>query len=157
VNGTAVGAGMDMALMCDIRLLARSARLSEGYIKVGLVPGDGGCYFLPRLAGMAKALELLWTGDFVDAEEALRLGIASHLYEDADFAASWHAFASRIAAQPPLNVQLIKRAAYQSARSDLRTALDLISSHMAVVRSTRDSAEAMAAFRERRAPRFEGR
>jgi enoyl-CoA hydratase/carnithine racemase len=157
VNGLAVGAGMDMALMCDIRLLARSARLSEGYIKVGLVPGDGGCYFLPRLVGMAKALELLWTGDFVDAEEALRLGIASHVYDDADFAASWGEFAGRIAAQPPLNVQLIKRAAYQSARADLRTALDLISSHMAVVRSTRDSAEAMAAFRERRAPRFEGR
>ena len=143
VNGTAVGAGMDMALMCDIRLLASSARMSEGYIKVGLVPGDGGCYFLPRLVGMAQALELL--------------GIASHVYEDADFAASWRAFAARIAAQPPLNVQLIKRAAYQSARADLRTALDLISSHMAVVRSTHDSAEAMAAFRERRAPRFEGR
>jgi enoyl-CoA hydratase/carnithine racemase len=79
------------------------------------------------------------------------------VYEDADFAASWREFACRIAAQPPLNVQLIKRAAYQSARTDLRTALDLISSHMAVVRSTHDSAEAMAAFRERRAPRFEGR
>ena len=157
VNGTAVGAGLDMALMCDIRLLASSARMSEGYIKVGLVPGDGGCYFLPRLVGMAKALELLWTGDFVDAQEALRLGIASYVYEDADFAASWREFACRIAAQPPLNVQLIKRAAYQSARADLRTALDLISSHMAVVRGTRDSAEAMAAFRERRAPRFEGR
>ncbi len=88
VSGVAVGAGMDMALMCDIRLLARSARLSEGYIKVGLVPGDGGCYFLPRLIGMAKALELLWTGDFIDAEEALRLGLASYVYEDADFAAS---------------------------------------------------------------------
>jgi enoyl-CoA hydratase/carnithine racemase len=157
VNGAAVGAGMDMALMCDIRLLASSARMSEGYIKVGLVPGDGGCYFLPRLVGMAQALELLWTGDFVDAAGALRLGIASHVYEDADFAASWRSFAARIAAQPPLNVQLIKRAAYQSARADLRTALDLISSHMAVVRGTHDSAEAMAAFRERRAPRFEGR
>jgi enoyl-CoA hydratase/carnithine racemase len=157
VNGTAVGAGMDMALMCDIRLLASSARLSEGYIRVGLVPGDGGCYYLPRLVGMAKALELLWTGDFVDAEEALRLGIASYVYPDADFRAAWHGFAARLAAQPPINVQMIKRAAYQSARADVRTALDLISSHMAVVRSTRDSAEAMAAFRERRAPLFEGR
>jgi enoyl-CoA hydratase/carnithine racemase len=157
VNGTAVGAGMDMALMCDIRLLARSARLSEGYIRVGLVPGDGGCYFLPRMVGMAKALELLWTGDFVDAEEALRLGIANHVYPDEDFAESWHTFARRLAERPPINVQMIKRAAYQSARTDLRTALDLISSHMAVVRSTEDSAEAMAAFRERRAPVFQGR
>jgi enoyl-CoA hydratase/carnithine racemase len=157
VNGTAVGAGMDMALMCDIRLLSASVRLSEGYIRVGLVPGDGGCYFLPRLVGMAKALELMWTGDFVDADEALRLGIASYVYPDEDFAASWRAFAGRLAAQPPVNVQMIKRAAYQSAHSDLRTALDLISSHMAVVRSTEDSAEAMAAFRERRAPVFRGR
>jgi enoyl-CoA hydratase/carnithine racemase len=157
VNGTAVGAGMDMALMCDIRLLASSARMSEGYIRVGLVPGDGGCYYLPRLVGMAKALELLWTGDFLDAEEALRLGVANHVYPDEDFAGAWTAFARRIAEQPPINVQMIKRAAYQSARSDVRTALDLISSHMAVVHSTRDSAEAMAAFRGRRAPRFEGR
>jgi enoyl-CoA hydratase/carnithine racemase len=157
VNGTAVGAGMDMALMCDIRLVARSARMSEGYIRVGLVPGDGGCYYLPRLVGMAKALELLWTGDFVDADEALRLGIASHVYDDEGFREAWHGFASRIAAQPPINVQMIKRAAYQSARTDVRTALDLISSHMAVVHSTRDSAEAMAAFRGKRAPVFEGR
>jgi enoyl-CoA hydratase/carnithine racemase len=157
VNGTAVGAGMDMALMCDIRLLAGSARLSEGYISVGLVPGDGGCYYLPRLAGMAKALELLWTGDFIDAGEALRLGIANHVYPDEDFADGWLAFARRLAGQPPINVQMIKRAAYQSARTDMRTALDLISSHMAVVHSTRDSAEAMAAFRDRRTPIFEGR
>src|SRR5581483_5158011 len=73
VNGVAVGAGMDMALMCDIRLAARSARFSEGYIRVGLVPGDGGCYYLPRLVGTAKALELLLTGDFVDGEEAAAL------------------------------------------------------------------------------------
>jgi len=143
--------------MCDIRLLASSARLSEGYVKVGLVPGDGGCYFLPRLVGMAKALELLWTGDFVTAEDALGLGIASYVYPDEDFQASWRTFATRLAASPPLNVRLIKRAAYQSARADLRTALDLISSHMAVVRSTRDSSEAMAAFRERRPASFEGR
>jgi enoyl-CoA hydratase/carnithine racemase len=157
VNGTAVGAGMDMALMCDIRLLARSARLSEGYIRVGLVPGDGGCYYLPRLIGMARALELLWTGDFLDADEALRLGLANHVYPDEDFVSAWRAFARRLADQPPINVQMIKRAAYQSARTDLRTALDLISSHMAVVHSTQDSAEAMAAFRGRRAADFKGR
>ncbi|MEV4316128.1 enoyl-CoA hydratase-related protein [Actinocrispum sp. NPDC049592] len=157
VNGTAVGAGMDMALMCDIRLLSSSARLSEGYIRVGLVPGDGGCYYLPRLVGMAKALELLWTGDFVDADEALRLGLANHVYPDVEFTQSYLAFARRLADQPPINIRMIKRAAYQSARADLRTALDLISSHMAVVQTTEDSAEAMAAFRERRPPRFTGR
>ena len=71
VNGAAVGAGMDLALMCDLRFAGRSARFSEGYIRVGLLPGNGGCYFLPRLVGTARALELLWTGDFVGADEAL--------------------------------------------------------------------------------------
>jgi enoyl-CoA hydratase/carnithine racemase len=157
VNGVAVGAGMDMALMCDIRLVVRSARFSEGYIRVGLVPGDGGCYYLPRLVGMAKALELLWTGDFVDADEAHRLGMVNHVYPEEGFTDAWRAFARRIAEQPPINVRMIKRAAYQSARADVRTALDLISSHMAVVHTTRDSAEAMTAFRDRREPVFEGR
>ncbi|MFJ8996219.1 enoyl-CoA hydratase/isomerase family protein [Streptomyces sp. NPDC102279] len=157
VNGVAVGAGMDMALMCDIRLVARSARFSEGYIKVGLVPGDGGCYYLPRLVGMAKALELMWTGDFIDADEALRLGIANHVYDDDTFEKEAFDFARRIAQQSQIHVRMIKRATQQSARSDLRTALDLISSHMSVARSTHDSAEAMTAFREKRKPKFQGR
>jgi enoyl-CoA hydratase/carnithine racemase len=157
VNGPAVGAGMDMALMCDIRFASRTARFSEGYIKVGLVPGDGGCYYLPRLVGVSKALELCWSGDFVDADEAHRLGIVNQVYEEAELAERTRAFARRIASAPQLNVRTIKRAMYQSARCDLRTALDLISSHMAVVQSTHDSREAMAAFREKREPEFKGR
>jgi enoyl-CoA hydratase/carnithine racemase len=156
INGVAVGAGMDMALMCDMRIMARSARLSEGYVRVGLVPGDGGCYYLPRLVGTAKALELLLTGDFIDAEEAGRLGIANHVVDDADLAGAVHTLARKIADGPPVAIRTIKRAVYQSARSDLRTALDLISSHMAVVTSTQDSAEALAAFREKRPPTFVG-
>lgn len=157
VNGVAVGAGMDMALMCDMRLAARSARFSEGYIRVGLVPGDGGCYYLPRLVGTAKALELLLTGDFVDAEEAERLGIVNHVYDDDALMRETYALARRLAAGPPVATRMIKRAVYQSARADLRTALDLISSHMAVVQSTHDSREAFAAFRDKRPPIFEGR
>lgn len=156
VNGVAVGAGMDMALMCDMRVVARSARLSEGYIRVGLVPGDGGCYYLPRLVGTAKALELLLTGDFVDGEEAARLGIANHVVDDAELPSFVTALARRIADAPPVAVRMIKRAVYQSAKSDLRTALDLISSHMAVVTSTSDSAEAYAAFREKREGHYVG-
>jgi enoyl-CoA hydratase/carnithine racemase len=156
INGVAVGAGMDMALMCDMRIMARSARLSEGYVRVGLVPGDGGCYYLPRLVGTAKALELLLTGDFIDAEEAGRLGIANHVVDDADLAGAVDTLARKIADGPPVAIRTIKRAVYQSARSDLRTALDLISSHMAVVTSTEDSAEALAAFREKRPANFIG-
>jgi enoyl-CoA hydratase/carnithine racemase len=156
INGVAVGAGMDMALMCDMRIMARSARVSEGYVRVGLVPGDGGCYYLPRLVGTAKALELLLTGDFIDAEEAGRLGIANHVVDDADLAGAVNTLARKIADGPPVAIRTIKRAVYQSARSDLRTALDLISSHMAVVTSTEDSAEALAAFREKRPASFVG-
>jgi enoyl-CoA hydratase/carnithine racemase len=145
-----------MALMCDIRLITQSARMSEGYIRVGLVPGDGGCYYLPRLVGMSKALELLWTGDFVDADEALRIGLATKVYADADFAEACRAFAVRLAEQPPINVAMIKRAAQQSVHTDLRTALDLISSQLAVVHGTSDSREARSALRERRRPSFQG-
>lgn len=157
VNGVAVGAGMDMALMADIRIAARSARFSEGYIRVGLVPGDGGCWYLPRIVGSATALRLLWTGDFVDADEALALGLVTAVHEDTDFVAAVNAFAARLAAQPPVAVQLIKRAVREGERHDLRTALDLISSHQAVVTSTRDSREALAAFREKRPGNYTGR
>jgi len=157
VNGVAVGAGMDMSLMCDIRLAAESARFSEGYIRVGLVPGDGGCYYLPRIVGTATALRLLWTGEFVDAGEARRIGLVSEVFPDADFADSTCAFAAQLARQPPVAVQLIKRAVRAADRQDLRSALDLISSHQAVVTSTADSREAFAAFREKRPATFAGR
>lgn len=157
VRGPAVGAGMDMALLCDLRFAGRSARFSEGYIKVGLVPGDGGCWLLPRAVGMSKALHLLWTGDFVDAGEALRIGLADEVHDDEDLADAVYAYAARLAAQPPVALRMIKRAVRQGARTDLPTALDLISSHMAVVTATEDSREAFAAFREKRPGTFIGR
>jgi enoyl-CoA hydratase/carnithine racemase len=156
VNGLAIGAGMDMALMCDIRLAAESARFCEGYINVGLVPGDGGAYFLPRLVGVARALELLWTGDTISAHEALDLGIVSRVCADDDLLDAALELATRIAARPPIAVSMIKRAVYQSQTIDLRTSLDLISSHMGIVQSTSDYAEAMQALRERRPGVFAG-
>lgn len=156
VNGAATGAGMDMALMCDLRFAGRSARFSEAYIRVGLVPGDGGAFYLPRVVGLPKALELLLTGDFVDAEEALRIGLVNKVFDDAQLLQETARFARRLAALPPINVRMIKRAVYRSIDSDLRTSLDLISSHMAVVQTTRDSREALDAFRAKRAPHFSG-
>src|SRR3984957_1299908 len=156
INGTAVGAGLDMALMCDMRIMARSARASEGYIRVGLVPGDGGCYYLPRLVGVAKALELLLTGDFIDADEAARIGLVNQVVDDSELNDAVLALARKIADGPPAVVRMIKRATYHSLRTDLRTSLDLISSHTGVVGLMSDSAEAMAAFREKRKPRYSG-
>lgn len=156
VDGVAVGAGMDMALLCDLRFASPSARFSEGYIKVGLVPGDGGCWLLPRVVGQATALRLLWTGDFLTADDAARLGIVEYVVQDEPVLTHAHRFAERLAAQPPQSIRMIKRAVRQGARHDLPTALDLISSHMAVIASTADSAEAYAAFAERRPGRFSG-
>lgn len=138
-------------------LRGRGARFSEGYIKVGLVPGDGGCWLLPRAVGTSTALRMLWTGDFVGADEALRIGLVDEVHEDEDLMDAVYAYAARLAERPPVAIRTIKRAVRQGARHDLRTALDLISSHMAVITSTEDSAEAFAAFQEKRPGVFNGR
>jgi enoyl-CoA hydratase/carnithine racemase len=157
VNGLAVGAGMGMALMCDLRVASDAARFSTGYVNVGLVPGDGDAFFLPRLVGAARALELLWTGDFVEAAEAERLGIVNHVVPAARLAEETYALARRVAAGPQVAIRLTKRLVYQSLRLDLRTHLDLVSSHMAVVRDTEDHQEGVRAFKEKRRPEFKGR
>lgn len=157
ISGVAVGAGLDMALMCDLRFAGRSARLAEGYIKIGLVPGDGGCYLLPRLVGPAKALELLLTGDTVDGVEAERIGMVNRVYEDDELLDATYAFAGRLAGMSPISAAMIKKTVYQSQTMDLRASLDMIASHMAIVQSTEDYAEARAAFTERRTPDFTGR
>ncbi|EHB50300.1 Enoyl-CoA hydratase/isomerase [Mycolicibacterium rhodesiae JS60] len=157
INGVAVGAGLDMALMCDLRIMSTAAKLSEGYIKVGLTPGDGGAYYLPRIVGTSKALELLLTGEFIDAQEALRIGLVNRIAAPEQLEAETTRFARSIADQAPVTVRMIKRATYQSADTDLRTALDLISSHFAVVAATEDAAEALAAMAEKRPARYVGR
>ena len=157
VNGAATGAGMDLALQCDLRYAASSARLGETYVRVGLVPGAGGTWFLPRLAGTAKALELFWTGDLIGAEEAERIGIVNKVVPDDQLMAHVREVAAKIAKGPPLSIRFIKRAVYQGQRIDLRTSLDLISSHYAVVSSSADHREAVAAYLEKRKPSFTGK
>jgi enoyl-CoA hydratase/carnithine racemase len=154
LNGPATGAGLDMALMCDIRFAAEEAKFAETYVKVGLVPGDGGAYFLPRLVGMPKALELLWTGDFVDAREAERIGLVNRVYPGAQLMEETMKFARRLADGPSRAIRMIKRVAYQSQRSDLRTSLDLVSSHMGLVTQGEEHKEGVRAFIEKRKPEF---
>jgi len=157
IPGVAAGAGLDMALMCDLRFASDRARLGETYVKVGLVPGDGGAYYLPRLVGLDRALELLWTGDFVDASEALRMGMVTRVFAHDELKAKTYAFAQRIVDGPPLAIRMTKRAAYQSQRTDLATALDLISSHVALALQSQDHQEGLRAFRDGDKPKFVGR
>jgi 2-(1,2-epoxy-1,2-dihydrophenyl)acetyl-CoA isomerase len=156
LNGVAVAAGLDMALMCDLRFAAAGARFSEGYVKVGLIPGDGGTYFLPRLIGTARALELLWTGDFFTAEQAAEMGLVNRVYPADQLMAEVSAFAARLAGGPSVAIRTTKRAVYQGLRMDLRTHLDLLSSHMGFIRQTEDHREGARAFVEKRSPRFVG-
>jgi 2-(1,2-epoxy-1,2-dihydrophenyl)acetyl-CoA isomerase len=157
VNGAATGAGMDMASMCDIRVAAESAKFAESYVRMGLVPGAGGCWFLPRLVGMPKALELLYTADFVEAAEAKEIGLVNHVYPDDELMEQTYKLATKIARRAPISVRLIKRATYQGQRIELVTHLDQISSHMTIARSSDDHMEAVDAFLEKRHPVFKGK
>jgi 2-(1,2-epoxy-1,2-dihydrophenyl)acetyl-CoA isomerase len=146
VNGVATGAGMDMALMCDIRYAAQSARFAETYVKVGLVPGAGGAHFLPRLVGVSKALELFLTGDFIDAQEALRIGVVNRVFPDDALMDEVDKVAGRMVQAPALTLRMTKRAIYQGMRNDLRTNLDLISSHYAVITASQEHKELVRSF-----------
>jgi enoyl-CoA hydratase/carnithine racemase len=157
INGAAMGAGMDMAIMCDLRVCSDQAKLAESYITLGLVPGDGGAYFLPRLVGIAKALELLYTGDVLNAREALRLGIVNRVVPGNKLMEETLKLAELIASRPPLAVRMMKRAVYQAQASSLRSHLDYISSQLSLLSETTDHQEAVRAFLEKRKPRFEGR
>ena len=157
INGIAVGAGLDMALMCDIRVAADDAKLSGGYVKAGLVPGDGGVFYMPRLVGVAKALEILWTGDFISAYEAEKIGMVNKVVPAQELELATLEMARKIADSPPVCVQMIKRAVYSGQRTnDLRTALDLISSQMAIVTEMSDHKEGLNALKEKRKPVFTG-
>jgi enoyl-CoA hydratase/carnithine racemase len=156
VNGAAAGAGMNLALACDIRLASTAARFSQAFVKRGLHPDWGGTYFLPRIVGMAKACELIFTGEMVDAEEALRLGIVTRVYQPDELLPAARELAGRIAAGPPNAIRLAKRALYRNAEADLREALEFETFAQNVCSETEDAREGIRAFVEKRAPRFTG-
>jgi enoyl-CoA hydratase/carnithine racemase len=157
INGPAVGAGLDMALMCDIRTMVSDSKVSEGYVKVGLVPGDGGAFFLPKIVGEAKAFELLWTGNFISSEEALTLGLVNHVYSQEEFMEKTMQLAEQIAAGPQVAIRMTKRAVRYSRTMELEPALDLISSHYAIIKETEDHKEGVASFKEKRIAKFIGK
>ena len=157
VNGAAAGAGMNIALACDIRIAADNAKFGQTFTRRGLHPDWGGTYFLPRLVGMAKACELIFTGKMIDAAEALRLGIVTEVTALEDLMPTVRALAAEIAAGPPIAIRLARRAMYRNADSNLREALEYETFAQNLCRETEDSKEGVRAFVEKREPKFSGR
>lgn len=157
INGAAMGAGLDMAMMCDLRVCSDRAKLSESYILLGLVPGDGGAYFLPRLIGIGKALELLFTGDVLSPQEALEIGLVNRVVPHDRLMEETMILAEKIGSKPPLATRMMKRAVYQAQTSTLRAHLDYISSQLALLSETQDHQEAARSFLEKRKPIFVGK
>ena len=150
VHGFAFGAGLDMALMCDIRIVAESTKLSESYVNVGIVPGDGGAYFLPRLVGIDQALDLLWTGRVLTAQEAKERKLVTFVVPDDELETFTLDYVKKLADGPANTIQLIKRAVYQSQTMSLRSSLDMISSSMGLVTELDDYKEGVTAVVEKR-------
>jgi 2-(1,2-epoxy-1,2-dihydrophenyl)acetyl-CoA isomerase len=156
LNGPAVGAAANIALACDIVVAARSAYLQEAFARIALVPDAGGTWFLPRIVGAKLALALMLTADQVPAEDLYRMGAVYRVYDDGIFAAEAMALARRLAAGPSHTFRLIKEAARASPYNDLKTQLDLERDLQRKAGASRDFAEGVAAFREKRPPRFQG-
>ncbi|BDT72109.1 short-chain-enoyl-CoA hydratase [Comamonadaceae bacterium OS-4] len=154
VNGAAIGAGNDLACMCDIRIAADTARFAESFVKVGIVPGDGGCWLLPRVVGWSKAAELALTGDTIDAAEALRIGLVSQVVPAGQLLEAAMALGQRIAANPPQVLRWTKQLLQEGRNSTLDQALDSAGQFQGMAHHTADHAEAVSAFFEKRAPVF---
>lgn len=154
VHGFAYGAGLDMALMCDIRIAAESTKFSESYVNVGIVPGDGGAYFLPKLVGLDKALDMLWTAKVVEGKEAQDIGLVTYAVPDDELESFTEAYVEKLVNGPQQAIRLIKRAVYQNRDMSLRASLDMISSSMGLVTELDDYKEGIQSIVEKRKPKF---
>ena len=133
IHGPAMGAGLDMALMCDIRIASDTAKMGESYLNAGLVPGDGGAYFLPRIVGTDKALDMFWNARVVTGREAKEMGLVTFSVPPEELDQFTEDYVAQLAARPQQAVRFTKRAVMQSEKVDLRTSLDMISSAMGIV------------------------
>lgn len=157
VNGPAIGAGCDLACMCDLRIASERAVFAESFVKVGIIPGDGGSWLLPRIIGYARAAQMAFTGEMIDAPEALALGLVSRVVPHAQLMDSALELAGRIAANPPHALRWTKRLLKESMHERLDTILTMAASYQALAHQTQDHAEAVSALLERRTPEFLGR
>jgi enoyl-CoA hydratase/carnithine racemase len=154
VNGPAIGAGLDLATMCDIRIASESATFAESFVKVGIVPGDGGAWLLPRAVGMSKACEMAFTGDALSANEALQCGLVSRVVTTDRLLDTAREIARRISVNPGGVLRMTKRLLREGERSTLESLLELSASYQAHAHQTPEHFEAVNAFIEKRKPRF---
>ena len=157
VNGVAAGAGFNIALACDLVFCASTVKFAQSFSKVGLVPDCGGLFLLPRLIGLHKAKELMFTADLIDAAQALALGLVNQVVEPADLAEATFKFAERLAAGAPLALGMIKKMVNRSDSLDLPSVLACEADLQTICMQTADYREGVAAFKEKRPPRFTGR
>lgn len=156
VNGPAIGLGCDVACFADIRIAARTAKFGVTFLKLGLIPGDGGAWLLPRTIGMSRAAELLFTGDVIDADTACAWGLVSRVVEPDALMDEARALAHRIAQQPPQALRLAKTLLRQGQTTTYDTLLELSAAGQALMHFTQDHEEGVAAILEKRAPDFKG-
>ncbi|HVL00671.1 MAG TPA: crotonase/enoyl-CoA hydratase family protein [Dongiaceae bacterium] len=156
VNGAAYGAGCDMSLMCDMRIASEQATFAESFIKLGLIPGDGGAWFLPRAVGRARAAEMSYTGDPIDAKTALEWGLVNRVVKSEQLLPEAMDLARRIARNPAHAIRMSKQLLKESERLPLASLLELSAGLQALAHGTRDHAEAVNAFLEKRSPQFTG-
>ncbi len=157
VNGAAAGAGMNIALAADIRIAAEEATFGQSFAKVGLFPDYGGTYFLPQLVGPAKAAELFYTGDMIDAKTALALGLVNQVVPAAQLEAAVKTLAQKIAQGPSLPIRAVKKALFASQEKELAQALDSEVREQVRCYLSDDCNEGMRAFFEKRPPKFQGK
>ncbi len=156
VNGYAVGLGCDLACLCDIRIAAESAKFACSFVKVGIVPGDGGAWSLQKVVGYSKAAELFFTGDRFDAATAKEIGLVSDVVADDVLIDAAMAIAERIACNPPRALRLTKRLLREAQHSRMDDILELSAAYQAIAHETDDNREAINAFVEKRNPVFTG-
>jgi enoyl-CoA hydratase/carnithine racemase len=154
VNGHAIGAGCDLACMCDMRIAADSARFAESFVKVGIIPGDGGAWLLPRVVGMSKAAEMAFTGEAIGASEALACGLVSQVVPAGELLAAANKLAQRIAANPGRALRMTKRLLREGQHARLESLLEMSAGFQALAHKTPQHREAVLAFIEKRAPLF---
>ena len=155
VNGVATGAGLDLACACDIRIGTPRSRFMSAYVRIGLFPGFGGTWLYPRTMGsLGRAAEMLFTGEFLEAEEAYRLGFLNRLVDEEDLEATTLAMAERIAAGPPIAIRLSKMMLYKGLEFDLETAMKMAAAGETITLTSQDHVEGVAAFREKRAAEY---